>query len=852
MKNITASVVAFSLVLLTVSPSLAQKSRTLSSPVVASSAVPQTLVRAASDGNGVWISWESSIDSNERAFQIFRLDHKSAKPVNESPIPKVIGGQGFFDREGTLGSTYILESINSSGDRGRVAQVPVDYVPDLSAETGGRSSARLAEIGGTAGVYTSYQFGISPDVAVGIDPGIKPTNAIIQRMVAAQPGVKLGIKKDGFYRVTRAQLSAAGFNVNSDHTKWQLFLDGIEQAIIVEAAGNHIEFYAKGKEVIESDTRYLFLINGTVDGRRMTSRVPSDSGAQTIASGYDQSFLLKQRTNYIYDIINGETDNWWGAILSTLPTNITFDLSGIDTSAATALVTIKFQGFVGANHSVNATLNGQPVGNFVGTYTNPFGGEATIPTSALVEGANTLTLTGAAGSFPLFDSLEIGFKRNFNANQNRSTFYTLANRRAVIGNFSSANVRIFDVTIDGEPKQVTNLNVVNNGLTFAINFPAHRARIYHAVEDSGIQQVHQIIPNAPSTLSTPGRNGQLVIITWGGFAAQAEAWANYRRGQGMPVEVVDIADVYDEFNFGMSTSRSITDFLKYARNTWQTPPQYVLLLGDASYDPKDYLGFGNQNLVPTKMVSTVYLETGSDESLADFNNDGLAEMAVGRIPAKTAAEVTQSLNKTMTFETPAMQNMNRGAIFAFDEPNGYNFEAMSQMLAAEFPASVPKLFVNRLTSNSNQILVNDINVGRYLANYSGHGTTGNWYGSSFFGQNNFRGVAGVPQVANGNNLTIFTMLTCLNGYFMNPYFDSLSEIMQKHNNGGSVANWSSTGLTTPDVQLVMGLRFFNQLSAGNMTRIGDLIKDAKGAIPGGSDVRLSWVLIGDPTLKVRP
>jgi len=51
---------------------------------------------------------------------------------------------------------------------------------------------------------------------------------------------------------------------------------------------------------------------------------------------------------------------------------------------------------------------------------------------------------------------------------------------------------------------------------------------------------------------------------------------------------------------------------------------------------------------------------------------------------------------------------------------------------------------------------------------------------------------------------------------------------------------------------VMGLRFFNQVSAGNMTRIGDLIKDAKGAIPGGSDVRLSWALVGDPTLKVRP
>lgn len=95
------------------------------------------------------------------------------------------------------------------------------------------------------------------------------------------------------------------------------------------------------------------------------------------------------------------------------------------------------------------------------------------------------------------------------------------------------------------------------------------------------------------------------------------------------------------------------------------------------------------------------------------------------------------------------------------------------------------------------------------------------------------------------------MLTCLNGYFIHPVNNGLSESLLKKSNGGAVAAWSSTGLTTPDIQEVMARRFFKQLGIGAMNRIGDLITDSKTVVTGGRDVRLSWVLLGDPTLKVR-
>ena len=95
------------------------------------------------------------------------------------------------------------------------------------------------------------------------------------------------------------------------------------------------------------------------------------------------------------------------------------------------------------------------------------------------------------------------------------------------------------------------------------------------------------------------------------------------------------------------------------------------------------------------------------------------------------------------------------------------------------------------------------------------------------------------------------MLTCLNGFFHEVTRVSLGENLVFANNGGAVASWASSGKTTPDVQEVMGQRFYQQIGLGNITRLGDLVIDAKTVVTGGRDVRDTWVLIGDPMLKVR-
>ena len=90
-----------------------------------------------------------------------------------------------------------------------------------------------------------------------------------------------------------------------------------------------------------------------------------------------------------------------------------------------------------------------------------------------------------------------------------------------------------------------------------------------------------------------------------------------RQGQGLQVAVVDVEDLYDEFSTATKTPYAVQDFLNYAAAQWSPAPRYVLFVGHASLDPKNYLGFGDSDFVPTKLIDTQRMETASDDWFAD-------------------------------------------------------------------------------------------------------------------------------------------------------------------------------------------------------------------------------------------
>ncbi len=97
-----------------------------------------------------------------------------------------------------------------------------------------------------------------------------------QYELAAGAAVRLGVKAEGWYRVTQPQLVAAGISAGVDPRTLQLYLNGVEQPIHVQSAVKNqfgaqdaLYFYGTGIDSTWSDTQAYWLVAGPGNGRRM-------------------------------------------------------------------------------------------------------------------------------------------------------------------------------------------------------------------------------------------------------------------------------------------------------------------------------------------------------------------------------------------------------------------------------------------------------------------------------------------------------------------------------------------------------------------------------------------------------
>ena len=141
-------------------------------------------------------------------------------------------------------------------------------------------------------------------------------------------------------------------------------------------------------------------------------------------------------------------------------------------------------------------------------------------------------------------------------------------------------------------------------------------------------------------------------------------------------------------------------------------------------------------------------------------------------------------------------------------------------------------------------LIAAINRGPQVINYIGHANVTTWRGGLLNSDD-------VGSLSNGSDLSLFVMMTCLNGYFHDAQLDSLAESLLKAENGGAVAIWASSGMTLSSDQALMDLEMFKRLfDQNNSLTLGEAASRAKAATLS-SDVRRTWVLLGDPTTRLK-
>jgi hypothetical protein len=666
--------------------------------------------------------------------------------------------------------------------------------------------------------------------------------------LASQAAVKIYVNHEGWYRVTQAELLAAGLDPQTDPRKLQLYVDGQPQSIsVIGESDGHldatdaVEFYGVSVESSYTDTRVYWLAAGAQAGLRIQS-VPG-SAPPTSGGSFPYKIERRDRTIYFPALLNGETENFFGAIVASQPVDQLLTVPHLDT-AAQATLEVALQGVTAISHTVNIHLNGNDLGNQVFNGTGHSVASYTLPSELLLEGQNTVTLTRQNGSsdISLVDYLRVTYNHTYIADNDQLKLTAASNQPLTIDGFSNNAIRVFDITNPAAVQEVIG-QVQQQGATYSVSLIAAGGglRTLLAVNQAG--QARRVAANVPSNLGKAGQGANLLIVTRRDFFNSVDLLRTTRQHQGLSVTVVDIEDVYDEFSFGQKTPQALKDYLSSTQTSWKKKPRYVLLVGDASYDPKNYLGFGDFDLLPTKVMDDSFMEASSDDWFVDFNNSGLADLAVGRLPARTAVETERMIAKILSYENSTPPDE---MLLVADSNDGYDFEAASRQLRPLVSNDVRVVEANRGVlgdAATHAAVLAAIRRGQRLVNYTGHGSVELWRGNTLSN-------ADTAGMENAEHLPVFLMMTCLNGYFDDPRSDCLAETLLKTPRGGAVAVWASGGQTLPQGQWQMNQELYRQIFSTPQMRLGDAARAAKQGSADG-DVRRTWILFGDPTMRLK-
>lgn len=850
-------------------PNLANNSSTATSTIQSPTAVQLDSLRAQMvPGGGVLVEWRTREETRNLGFHVYREDAQGRHRLDASLVAGSAllfrGGQPqhrarryqWLDPQGGSQAGYWVEDVDLNGTSTLHGPVYADSVAQSSAPV---VQAQILGQAGPAAMQASppaaHPLLTPPPPAPVLPPGL--SRASLETL----PAVKIGVTAEGWYRVTRAQLVAAGMPANADARTLQLFAEGLEQPMLIEgnAGGplgpsDSIEFYGTGMDTPFSGTRIYWLVWGSRPGKR----IPLAPAAGSAASG-PQSFafteLFEQRTTYFAALLNGENnDNFFGALVTSRPVDQALTVEHNDPNSSLPItLDVTLQGVTaGQAHRVSVAFDGTPIGELdfsgQGNVTQTF----TVDGGQLQAGANTVTLTALEGEYDvsLVQSIELHYAHTYAADGDYLRATAPAGSTIRIAGFSNAAVHVADIT---DPFNIVQLagpvtsDRSGYGVTLAI--PGSGAeRTLLAYADDQIASAASLGFHAPSRLARPRFGADLLFITHPDFEASLAPLVRIHEGRGESVAVVTTDQIYDAFNYGEHSPYALRDFLQYAAQSWHVHPQAVLLVGDASFDPRDYLGFGDFDFVPTRMIETAAFKTASDDWLTDFQESGFAAIATGRLPVRTPADATLAVSKIAGYEQGASAgSWNSQALVIADQDLGADFTTEANFVAAALP---PSLNATKILADGQdpgavqrQILA-ALNSGALLVNYTGHGSEEQWSFADLFDD------AAAAGLENGDHLPVFLLMDCLNGFFQDVYATSLSTSLMLAPHGGAVAVWASSGFTSAAPQATMDLALLRTLAASPSLPLGQAILRVKAGVTD-PDVRRTWVLFGDPDMPLQ-
>jgi PKD repeat protein len=738
--------------------------------------------------------------------------------------------------------------------------------------------------------------------------------------------LRLSISQDGIYRLSANYLSSNGLNlVGASLSTIHLMSRGVQLPFWVDGpqgstftSQNAIVFYAQHLHITNrplwqggdfTSTNVYWLYTDATPGLLMqTADATPSSGFATVTSF---TTTVHSEVNNFYDPIdhfrpNG--DNWFWGPVYVIPaggssTPRTYTVSLPDSTGQGTQITAVFAGLTTASRSVVAQLNGLSStsggtswsGKTLSTQSWTF-------SQAPAAGTNTLTLTastqGGQGDYLLLDYFDVSYTRTFTADGN-SLLFSAPNANA---QYSSAGYSTQPYILDlsaSDPATGLYLPVMLTGASFS-----NGTVTFQMPQNPNAQGRTVAISSAPLLpdsaamssgveLASPQPGCDLLIITHPFFhpAGQDQIWQEYlaRREAQMSVRVVDIQDIYDNFSYGIFDPTAIHSFLQTVASNWAPVPKYVLLIGDATYDYYNYMQDPTiQNWVPTMMFedlgdSTYMGRYPSDSWYADVNGDGYPDMAVGRLPARSYAQLAGMLTKIMAYEDQTLQgSWYKTGLFVADtwtQSWEQVFETFNNQLQATYmqaPWQTQHVYFHDPPYNGTNAdaCASDIRsdwTGSAIVHYDGHSGVG-FYGKNcdIFGSIPLNVANCRTGSASDSDVSLLAPITlppsppfaplpfvlnsgCYSSAFDEPGDPCLMEALLDRPDGGDIGSTGFSTIAYPDEEETFNSSIFDLAFLTPKVRtLGDLVDAGRFSLPS-TDARsvMGNILLGDPTLRLR-
>jgi hypothetical protein len=348
----------------------------------------------------------------------------------------------------------------------------------------------------------------------------------------------------------------------------------------------------------------------------------------------------------------------------------------------------------------------------------------------------------------------------------------------------------------------------------------------------------------------------------------------HRRAQGHTVAVIDPQALYDRWSGGQMTPAAIRNFLRWARTNWPAPPQSVTLVGDGTYDPRDYLKRGSPTLIPPYLadVDRWLGETACDNCYAQLDgadplDDPLPDLAIGRLPVKSAEELVALVAKLIAYETApgGLDWRSRAVLLADDADSGGDFAALAEAAAPLLPVgmAVQRIYFGAGEPDPEQAraqALNAFNAGAGLVLYSGHSSHWQWATTDTTRADGYLlGLYDPDSLSNAERLPIVLAMTCLSSGFHQAAFSgtTVDERLVLHPAGGAAAVWGSTGLGVAYGHDALQRGFLEALRTAEpgQATLGELTGAGLRELftNGGccQDALRTFTLLGDPLTPVR-